>query len=364
MKLDGAFVSPAAITPSALSELYGKGRFVVHARVAGFLIAQKVLPENIRELVKQSDIVLRQRNIIKKAEGKWFKPLLEEFYRYLWKKHDTIRNHGWVGAYSRFVPNTITACLSAAYQFLNSLPKGVIGYTGITQKHVDKYLKTTPGTANSLRGFTKFIRYQKRVFQRFNIESSSRNFNMDLIIEHEKYQSLLKTWLNPATDDDLKESVICLLMLIYAQRKSDIVKLKLTDIIKKDGSYGFQFGATEMMLNSRVSDLLDRYLQHRKVINCYDDTHSNPYIFPGNSYKEHMSALSIAYYLKRQNVNQSQLFSTAMWKLFRNGISAPKIVEQATGVADVTAYRYFALGAPRLVDETNKLIDQMEQEHE
>ena len=67
---------------------------------------------------------------------------------------------------------------------------------------------------------------------------------------------LLKNWLK-ADDAHVKESLIGLFMLLYAQTAHRTVRIKLADLRMIDGIYHIKFGKTEIPLVSKFLHCLN-----------------------------------------------------------------------------------------------------------
>lgn len=355
-KLDDHFDRQERIDTDAIAEIFGRGRFALFTRITGYLVTKKVVSADFIERLKASDIWLGQKNFVAMAKGEWYERVIANYHIAQMKKHETYRNKGWEGEHIRFSMRTIRQNLAGGIQFLKSLPDNVNTVAQIHQGHIDAFLSGKPGYRNVLRAFIRYLNKHEKMFQPLKVEHVTRNpLPPHLVIGQEKYLSLLKTWLYP-DDATLKESIICLFMLLYLQRGKTIARLRLIDIIERDGCFGFPFGETDVMLDSRISSLLRRYLEQRHTVSVYDDARSNPYLFPGKSYKGHMGITSMSAIMKKYQVTEAQLFSTGILKMFQNGVDAPKAVELLTGINSKTAYRYYILANPRLKAETNAYL--------
>lgn len=353
-KLDDNFERQELINSDEISEIFGRGIFLKHSRVIGYLISKKAIPTNFVAQLRESDLLLGQKNYIKRANNKWYQRILVNYYNSMKKKHERYLNKGWDGKHSRFGMITIKDRLYEAVSFFENIPSNVQSLTQIHQGHIDEYLFKKPRRNTKLKPLITYLNSNEKLFQPLHVEKvASNTISPKNILGQEKYMSLLKRWLYPENDDQLKESLICLFMLLYLQKGKTIVKLQLIDIIERDGCFGFPFGEVELMLDARISSLLGRYLKYRYTISRYDDARNNPYLFPGRHIKSHMSAYSVWSYLKRNNVTEAQLFTTGILKMYENGLDAPKLVEEMTGISSNTAYKYFQLSNPRLIDETN-----------
>jgi hypothetical protein len=115
-------------------------------------------------------------------------------------------------------------------------------------------------------------------------------------------------------------------------------------------------GRTEITLDNRVGEILERYLEQRRALATMEDTENNNYLFPGRNYGGHLHEASVSYYLKKHGVSSSQLFSTAIYNAYIGGLRHPKVLVKAFGITDATAIKYLNLIDPQLVSEVNQKV--------
>jgi hypothetical protein len=172
-----------------------------------------------------------------------------------------------------------------------------------------------------------------------------------VFLSRERYLELLKAWLSPS-DETLREALVGLLMMLYAQPVTRTVTLRLSDLVEgRDGRYRIALAKTEIAFDPNVSAVLRRWLEQRKALMPIDSPEQNPYLFPGRRYGEHITTAGVTYWLRKAGVTAEQLYSSAIYNAYRNGARLPKVLVNAFGITTATAIKYLSLIDPRLVDE-------------
>ncbi len=352
-RLDAAFAKPAEITPSALLATAGGTdglrRFAVPY---GYLVKCGTIPAPTRALLADTAETVRQGSMIENVEGKWFAPVLSRYRDHLMAIRARYDSRGWKGEKSRMKAHTITSNLRAARKFCETLEAaGVVMIQQATPDHLNMFLTESPGLAASIRSFVRFLNRKEKLFQALAVKTIRRDLPEGIFLPRTKYLALLKDWLSPA-DDALRESLIGLFLLLYAQTVKSAVRILLEDLSQgRDGRYRIAFGRTEIALDARVSDILGRYLERRRALAVMDNSDDNPYLFPGRQLGEHLTAAAVAYWLAKADVRAEQLFATALYTAYLNGLRIPKVLVKAFGITSATAVKYLNMIDPRLTME-------------
>lgn len=357
-RLDAAFDRPTDITPAALLKAVGgKDGLRRFAIPYGYLVKNGAIPEATRALLSDAAETLRQDSILGNLNGKWYAPLLTRFRDHLMAVHARYDARGWKCDKSRMKPRTITLALRTARKFCETLEaEGVVMIQQVTPDHLATFLAVSPGLMASIRAFLRFINRKEKLFKPITVPTANRGPQQGIFLSRERYLALLKDWLSPA-DDALRESLIGLFMVLYAQRVKNTVQIKLEDLSHgRDGRYRIALGRAEIALDARVSDILGRYLEQRRALAPMDEAETNPYLFTGRALGEHITAAAVTYWLARAGVNAEQLFATAIYNAYLNGVRQPKVLVKAFGITPVTAVKYLNLIDPRLVAETERVL--------
>lgn len=351
-KLDASCDRPAAVTPRKLAEAFGADGLRRHAIPFGFLVRSGMIPRPSAEALDGAHEQDRQARLLAKHADAWYHELAERYLQHLESVSERYHRRGWTGDRARFVPRTVTSNLRAAVLFLKEAARlGAGAVQQIDQSHLDRFCFEHPGYRNGVRSFVRFLNTREKLFRKLKIDTVSGNVPEGAFLSRDRYQTLLGTWAR-AEDDCLKESLICLIMLLYAQPVKRLVRLKVSDLQRdRTGTYRVIFGNVEITLHERVGALMDRHLTTRKTLSVMEEPWENGYLFPGRALGSHLTEAAVTYYLKKHGLTAEQVFATAIYQAYLNGIRHPKILVQAFGISRVTAMKYLNLIDPRLRDE-------------
>ena len=350
-KLDAAFSEPKKITAELMIDAFGAEGLRRHTVPFGFLVKEKIVPELAREALEESSERRRQQLLVDRAKNAWYGSVMERFWHHLEKINERYASRGWRGKRRRFIPRTITSDLRAASVFLASLneAQGVGSLQEVQQDHLNRFLADHEGYRTGISAFLRYLDRHEKLFRKISLESVKRNLPVGVFLSRAKYQELLRTWLNP-DDGALKHSLLCALMLLYAQPANKVVRIRLSDIAHgQDRLYRLTMGQTEITLDRRLGDLLDRYLEMRRALATMEDDENNDYLFPGQAYGSHITEAGVTYHLKKHGVTAAQLFSTAIFNAYMGGLKHPKVLVKAFGITDETAIKYLNLIDPQLI---------------
>jgi len=357
-KLDASFENPNGITAAHLIASLGADGLRRHAVPYGFLAKEKIIPEVTHESLEDSSEHRRQELILYQAKDVWYGTLLTRFHRHLEKINERYAERGWKGKNRRFVARTVTAGLRAASVFLEfvNTEQHANSLQSIQQTDLDRFLAEHNGYRTAIRAFLRYLNREEKLFRKLSQPTVARGLPEDVFLSRDKYEELLRAWLNPS-EDTLKESLICALMLLYAQQANQIVRMKLSDLAHgRDGLYRIIMGRTEIALDRRVGEMLGRYLDQRRALSTMEDADNNEYLFTGRTYGGHLTEAAVSYYLKKHGVSSRQLFSTSLYNAYMGGLRHPKVLVNAFGISVETAIKYLNIIDPQLVQEINEKV--------
>ena len=351
--LDTAFDAPGHITAERLIAVFGRDGLSHYTIPHGYLQQTGLIPADDDAAILMAAERMRWEKILARADGQWYAALLRRFSQYQEATSRRYRDRGWRGAHARFGPRTITNTLQAAAQFLHFLTsQDAAAAQQIQQMHVDRFLVEHAGLRNNLRAFVRYLNRKERLFRPIQIVQVTENLRPHNILPRDRYTALLTAWLNPH-DSAVKEALICLLMLLYAQSLTRIVRLRLSDITRgQDGIYRVAFSKTEIALDPRVGTIMERYLATRRAFTAMEEAWENDWLFPGRRAGSHLDETTVAaYHLKKYEVTAQMLFSSALYYAYLSGLRHPKVLVKAFGITDQTAIKYMKMIDPRLRDE-------------
>ena len=293
-----------------------------------------------------------QVRVLQAATG-WRRRLLEEYRAYLATLSERYADRGWKGQRKRFGGRTVSMNLRAADRFFRHLSdeQGLDGQHQIDQDALNRFVVAKPGYRDGLRSLVRYLNQHGKLFKKLRIETVTRELPAERFLDRKRYNALLSDWLQ-ADDEELKEAIIGLMMLLYAQRPKSLVRLRLMDLQRTSaGEFRVLFGRTEIALAPALCQLLDRYLDQRQALALMEDNTDNDYLFPGRAASSHLKEPAVSYYLKKKGVTVETLFSSALYYAYLSSMRQPKVLVQAFGITRYTAVKYLNLIDPRLADE-------------
>ena len=197
----------------------------------------------------------------------------------------------------------------------------------------------------------RHLNRREKLFARLKVVTVHQDLPEGVFLGRERYLALLRAWLSPS-DEALREALLGLLMMLYAQPMTRVVALRLSDLVEgRNGQYRIALAKTEIALDPNVSAVLCRWLEQRKTLMLFDNADQNPYLFPGRRFGEHITTAGVTYWLRKAGVTAEQLYSSAIYNAYRNGARLPKVLMNAFGLTKTTAIKYLNLIDPRLADE-------------
>jgi len=299
--------------------------------------------ENLLTAISIDDIerhaaMRQQHEILIVNAGEWYVGILEEYNLYLQELAERYFVRGWRDHNARYSQRTIIGNLRAARHFLKSIipPKGDRHNTLRKLNETDFNTFFCEGTGHnaSLLAFGRFIKRKKKRFTKLDITLRQSPSKLK-ILSADECTKLIQSWLSPRNNS--KYGLIGLLLIIYAQKIKNIIKLKVTDLKFQDGGYSILLGSAPIDLPPVMTPVISAYLKQRNT-----RKYQSEYLFPGRVSNRHLSATAVTVELSKKNIDEPMLFATSMIRSFTAGdITNPKIIVRATGVSMATAIKYF-----------------------
>ena len=313
-----------------------------------YLVKAQVIGEFPEEAYRMAIARERQAKIIGEFAGTWCGALLTEFQKHLWIIHGRYISRGWTGKLARFLPRTVTMDIRAAATFLTSLSPDILATTQIDQTCIDRFLYKYPGYRAGIGAFARYLNNHKKIFRRIKVLAIHTKLQPDAILAPQDYDALVKTLLNP-DDASLKESLICLLLLLYGQSTTKVVKIRLSDISRQDeNTYSITFQRALISIDQKVGALIERYLEARRALATLEEDFDNPYLFPGRKYGRHLETMTVQDYLRKHGATAATMFSSSMFYACLYGVEQPRTLMDGFGVSDQTAIKYYTYVSTRL----------------
>lgn len=340
--LDGAVTISADLSYELLAQLFWNHGLHRHKVAISFLIRRGLLAEMKANEWSEFLEALRQRRILENNRDAPHYKLLLEYEEFLQHRVRSNRKFNWISPNERPKARTVTNNLAAANHFLTFVgAKTTDDLRQLHQNTLDKYLYENRGYRDAIRPFVWYLNKIVRVFKQLEIPPDTKGIRRGLILPEVKVSELLARWLC-ADGADARPALMGLLMLFYCQQPSTIVPIKLTDIqVHGNDTAQITIRRTFIEVESNVGQVLRRYLAARHVLCLNEKPWENPFLFPGQLARSHVSPGTIGYLMKHFEVSPEQLFATGVSNAFLDGVPSPKILVESTGITLPTAMKYF-----------------------
>lgn len=364
--LDENFSDPHRITAFDLIELFGRDGLRRFDTAHTVLTQQGIIPSYPAQELDDLAERVTQTRLIEKIGDCWSRPIMDRYYAYLLDIHARFqRSRRMRASKPRFVMRTITIYVRAVQSLLLWLPDKTHDIRGLDQDTLNRFMRENPGSVASLGRFVRYLNTHEKLFRKLEGSTpptASPSFNL---LSDATYKRLLRQWIQP-DDKDLQWSLIGLLMLLFCQSKHKVSEMRLEQIFHDDktGNYRIRFGRYPIDLDPRVSLVLSRWLKARRPFSPYDDPVSNPYLFPGRRAGSHITPAGISAMLVKEKVTAWQLFTTAVYKSYLNGVSSPKTLVYCYGLTLTTVMKYWAEFDPSLRDDINRMRERQAKSNE
>ncbi|GAV20356.1 hypothetical protein MMIC_P1321 [Mariprofundus micogutta] len=354
MKLDVMFPSRDSVCGHALLKEFGANGLRVFTTPYDYMASLGLFTPLTRDEIRAAAEKRRQNMYVAQACGKWFEKEMIAFQEHLETIAKRYADRGWKGKKARFRPRTISSALQVAIRFYNHIDAcGIINNRQIHQDIVDGFIFHNPGYKQPLRTLVSYFNRHGKVFRKLKIEPVNLNIPKDALLPPDKCNELIKNWLC-SEGKESKKGLIGILMLMYAQQPSKLVRLRMSEIQRNEkGIYSVAFGTTELELEPEISALFDRYLEHRHALSMMEDDLHNEWLFPGRKFGCHMTSSAVSCVLKDMGVTADQLFATSIYNAYQSGMRHSKVLVNAYGISPLTAIKYLKLLDPRMYDEAD-----------
>lgn len=343
-KLDTLYQDPSKVSASDLATDFGRGAFWKNPNAFSYFFKEEVFPIASKLELEDFKLLSSQQKSLIKIGGKWYSKLVLDYHSELLRVRQYRSDKGATSSMS-----TISSHLLAARRFLEvASAEGITSETQITDEHIDLFLTLNPGYTTSVRRFVHWLNANARLFRKLKLQKTQRTSNLNHVLPVTSQSQLYNGWIS-ASGTETKPALIGIFMLNYGQNGKQATKIRLDQLtLLEDGRYAIAFKRVPIPLQPEESDLVKRYLAERRRWSVIDSIDDNPWLFPGRGWREHLTSASITAYLRRWHVSATQLFATAMYQAYADGLGHPNVLVEAFGVTRFTAIKYYALFNPRL----------------
>lgn len=351
--LDSRYPEFKMISVQDLIAGFGKDGLRRNTTAVSFLIKAGFLPRATDWELTHHNENQEQERLLERNADKWFYPILVRFRQHSLELQQLSldrRNKG---------PNsaTIKTWLFGATKLLEYCSdQGIDNVGGIDSMLVEQFVAKYPGYHGVVPRFVRYANKNEKVFRKIHVPKKVAGANDDqLMLTDSQSASLIRRFLDPSTDP--KEALLGILMLLYAQIATRVVKLRMSQISESQtGAKTIKFARMPIALDADVAAVLTRYLESRKALSVMESSDQNEYLFPGRRIGSHLTAASVAYYIDRWETNSDQLLSTCLFRIFQSGVRHPNVPHHAFGVSKAVCGKYLARLDSRMTDAVEERV--------
>ncbi|WP_344933887.1 hypothetical protein [Zhongshania borealis] len=341
--LDESYTDLTEVTTQSLfASFKRRGLKKDHQLMLNFLVSHNLLPNFHQPDIDDLHEETLQDAIVLQAQNTWYHILLTEYLQEL--------RHNYRFQLRNDIPaslRTLTSAMKSAKSLLTHATEhlGATSHTALRNDTILAFLDLKPGYRNSLRRFVEFLNTRRKRFGDETISLKTRRNEVSRALLTTDQQAVLyQSWIT-AKNKDTKKALAGILMLLYAQRGQQLVKLKINDIQKTgDRSYLIKLGLFPLPLTGSAADIMEKYLCWRESNLALRQDTENPWVFHSWRYQQPLSPTSIAVYIKGWGVTADQLFQCALRGIIEAGENDPAILRDGYGIHNATASSYLLSG--------------------
>ena len=229
---------------------------------------------------------------------------------------------------------------------------GIQSFAGVTIQNVDEYIADHYSYARIIKRFILWLHQEQQITWKYRGKWKEPKYSTPSPIHTEKYEYLIERLLDDSYP--LKESLICLLALVYGIRPKILRKIKVSHLKEKEEKLYLRLPYYELFdleMHDAIAEKIRRYLHDSFIPNPFDI--DNPYLFYGYTYKEPMDEGSMCNIFHKHGVKAHQVLPTMINRLFMEKVRHPAVISKVTGIHKATAVRYYDSYNPAVLEEMN-----------
>lgn len=278
-----------------------------------------------------------------------FKSLIHRYFQRFLSIREKKLSVGWkdsdrgTGSYA-----TIESVITILKDFVSFLlESGINSFTEINIYHVDDYIAKHYTYARVVKRFLLWLHQEQQITWKYRGKWKEPKYSTPRPIHDEKYEYLIERLFDDSYPR--KESLICLLALVYGIRPKILRKIKVYDIKDSGDKLRLKLPYFEIELHDKIAEKIRNYIQETFLPNPFDI--DNPYLFYGYTYKEPMDEGSIYNIFHKHGIKSHQILSTVIHRLFNEKVRHPAVISKVTGIHKATAVRYYEAYNPSVLEE-------------
>lgn len=285
------------------------------------------------------------RRKLDNACAPWARDTLQAFLEHLYNRRDRYRKAGVIRrGNTPMATRSIELAVGYASRLLTYCASdGVASAPGVDQALLDAYAASTPKTYQSLGAFIRFLNRTSHRMNPLTLPSKARARSSAANKLPTEIQASIAQWCMAAQDPvDVRNACITLLVLLYAQRASAVIRLRRSALTWGGNELQIDFGRGAFPIHPDVAALIRRWLDHWYAPSKFITPDTSEYVFPGIEPTRSYSRISFMNWLKaRFQVLPRQLYATSVHALLNAGAKSPSLLTDCFGMSKETALRYW-----------------------
>lgn len=240
--------------------------------------------------------------------------------------------------------SSILLALKYARWFLTHAHEiGATSCASISQSMLDDYVSHNTRVFHALGSFVRHLNKNKLRFAKLKLppRRPSRS-SVQLVIPVERRVGAVRSWLDPSSPRELRNSCAALLCMFYLQRAATVLSLKRESIRRDGDMIAIDFGQGLEEIDQDISILLGRWLDEWHHGSRYRDIVNSDYVFPGVRPDRGYGVAPFSTWLvKNHGFGIRELHATAIHGLIEAGLTDPGALIYQFGIKPSTALRYW-----------------------
>lgn len=286
---------------------------------------------------------LKMDAFLETIDTSWIRTLASEFHTALLDGRTKRLGKGVKRARFPMKYSTIRAAVIKAVQFMQHCATlGATSRAGLTEEALDDYTVHHERTWHVLGAFIRYWNRRVVSFQRLELpKSPARRDNPKLVLSEEVRAALVNRWLATQDGVELRNAVVALLMLTYAQPVKRIVGLQFEHLVRERGSLSLDFGKGAVEIDPLIAECLEHWLEQRVHHSAFRAVSASSFLFPGRTARAGVAATTISVWCVAQGITLRHIGASAMSGFFARGMTDPTPLIDILGVTPATAMRYW-----------------------
>lgn len=242
------------------------------------------------------------------------------------------------GHMDRFSWKTCNNYLYVSFSFLKFASTKTKTIYEVSDMIINEFCKDLQWLIGPIRHLVNWLNTNVKLFKKLRLPKPIKTSIGGNPYSEEDFIYIINSLSKPTTP--YREKLMGFLLLIYAIRPKEFIKLTLDDINHTENGSYIYVRNTWISMHPFIVDILNAYLKLERTINLSLGSKYN-FLFQGEKYDSPIS-LHYAYeLLKKHDINSIRAFSTAITNSLTTEITHPAVLIQGLGISISTVVRYY-----------------------